>query len=232
MTGEKENKLMSFIKGGLRTSDVQDPEAAPVPDAEEAAPSEGEAAMAEVLVDISEELASISAGQKEARQETAPYMTSREQMKTILAAVERRDAEVTDKAFLRTMEQVATMREDFHKLCAGVRGKLDTLNAEEVLSSFEAYSVDLENILCDGGVYIGPFPYDKINTMHQRIVGIVPTGDPELNGMVAERESDGYKLGNRVLLKEKVSIYKLAESLRVKTDSETPSEDKTQEDQQ
>ncbi len=34
MTGEKENKLMSFIKGGLRTSDVQDPEAAPVPETE------------------------------------------------------------------------------------------------------------------------------------------------------------------------------------------------------
>ncbi len=297
MTGEKENKLMSFIKGGLRTSDVQDPEAAPVPETEEAAPSAREDALAEalagigeelgsisaelaetrreaasrdagleqvkaaladigerlsalsegirrdeppeqdeglrtVLSDIGERLESISAEQKEIRQESVSHMTSREQMKTILAAVERRDAEVTDKAFLRTMEQVATMREDFHKLCAGVRGKLDTLNAEEVLSSFEAYSVDLENILCDGGVYIGPFPYDKINTMHQRIVGIVPTGDPELNGMVAERESDGYKLGNRVLLKEKVSIYKLAESLRAKADSETPSEDKTQEDQQ
>ncbi len=222
MTDENENRPMDPIGCGLGPSDGQ----------QEETPVTGDAT-AEAIADIGRRLSDISEAQREMMQDMSSRMTSREQMKTILAAVERRDAEVADKAFLRTMEQVATMREDFQKLCAGVRKKLDVLSAEEVLSSFEAYRVDLENILCDGGVYIGPFPYEKINTVHQRIVGIVPTGDPELNGTVAERESDGYKLGNRVLLKEKVSIYKLAESLRIETASETPSDDnKTQEEQQ
>ncbi|MBO4568610.1 MAG: hypothetical protein J5674_01295 [Candidatus Methanomethylophilaceae archaeon] len=220
MTGEEENMMTDLADEGQTPSDEQEADSK-------------DAAMREALADIDRRLSEISEEQKAFRQDALARMTAREQMKTVLAAVERRDAEVTDKAFLRTMEQVAAMREDFHKLCAGVRGKLGTLSAEEVLSSFEAYSIDLENILCDGGVYIGPFPYEKMNAIHQRIVGIVPTGDPELNGVIAERESDGYKLGNRVLLKEKVTIYKLAESMRIETPSETVSDDnEKQEDQQ
>ena len=153
------------------------------------------------------------------------YMTSREQMKTITAAVERRDAEVTNKAFVRSMEQVAVIREDFQKLCAGIREKVDVMSAEEVLSSFEAYRVDLENVLYDGGVFIGPFPYEKLNTIHQRIIGVVPTGDEEKDGTIAERLSDGYKLGNRVLVKERVMIYKLSESMKNETQTETAYED-------
>ena len=103
-------------------------------------------------------------------------------------------------------------------------------SAEDVLSSFEAYSVDMENILSDGGVYIGPFPYDRLNTLHQRIIGVVPTDDEEKNGMIAERISDGYKIGNKVLLKEKVTIYRFTETTKAdETTSETTSDKKSEE---
>jgi len=149
-----------------------------------------------------------------------PFVTTREQIKSLTAAIDRQNIEITNKNLVASMEQIAIMREDFFKLCSGMRKKIDTMSAKDVLSSFEAYEVDMENILTDGGVFIGHFPYESLNTIHQRIVEVIPTDDPELNGKIAERLSDGYKLGNRVLLKEKVSVYKFIEKGAQETASE------------
>ena len=146
------------------------------------------------------------------------YMTNREQFKAVTAAVEKRNSDSSNKTLVKAMEAISVMREDFFKLCQGMRGRIDELSPETVLSSFEAYSVDMENILEDGGVYIGAFPYDKLNTLHQRIVGVVPTGDAETDGHIAERISDGYKMGDKVLLKERVTVYKFDPSLAPKAE--------------
>ena len=154
------------------------------------------------------------------------YMTTREQFKSVTAAVSKRDAEAGYKALVNAMEAVSVMREDFFKLCQGMRERIDEMSAETVLSSFEAYSVDMENILTDGGVFIGAFPYDRLNTLHHRIVGVVPTGEADKDGIIAERLSDGYKIGDKVLLKEKVKVFKYDAKLAApeETSSETPSE--------
>jgi|GEM_PF-1574768 len=136
------------------------------------------------------------------------YVTSREMVKSLTAAIENQSVALADKRMIETMTQVATMREDFFKLCTGMRAKLRRMPKEDMISSFEAYEVDMENILTDRGVFIGHFPFESLNTTHQRIVEVVPTDDPELNGMVADRLSDGYKMGDRVLYKEKVAVYK------------------------
>ncbi len=152
------------------------------------------------------------------------YLTTREQFKSVTAAIEKRNGETADKTLLNAMEAISVMREDFFKLCRDMKGKLDVMSPETVLSSFEAYTVDMENILADAGVRIGAFPYDKLNTLHQRIVGVVPTGEREKDGMVAARLSDGYKMGDRVLLKERVDIYKYDPKLdSAETCSETVS---------
>ncbi len=157
------------------------------------------------------------------------YLTTKEQFKSVTAAIEKRNGETADKVLVRAMEAISVMREDFFRLCKGMRDRLDVMSPETVLSSFEAYTVDMENILSDAGVHIGPFPYDKLNTLHQRIVGVVPTGDSEKDGMIAARLTDGYKMGDKVLLKEKVDVYKFDPKLvpvetASKTDSETTSD--------
>ena len=136
------------------------------------------------------------------------YMTTREQFKSVTAAVSKRDAEAGYKALVNAMEAVSVMREDFFKLCQGMRERID------------------EMILTDGGVFIGAFPYDRLNTLHHRIVGVVPTGEADKDGMIAERLSDGYKIGDKVLLKEKVKVFKYDAKLAApeETSSETPSE--------
>ena len=160
----------------------------------------------------------------------SPFVTTREQIKSLTNAIDRQNIEITNKTLTKSMEQIAAMREDFFKLCAGMRDKIDVMSAKDVLSSFEAYEVDMENILTDGGVFIGHFPYDSLNTIHQRIVDVVPTNDQEKNGLIAERLSDGYKLGNKVLFKEKVTVYQYVEEAietpSEKTGSKTDSEEK------
>ncbi len=165
------------------------------------------------------------------------YMTTREQAKAINATVAKLESSSSNKALTMAMEQISTMREDFFKLCEGMRAKIGEMDAETVLSSFEAYEVDMENILTDAGVYIGKFEFDRLNTLHQRIVGVVPTDDKEKDGTIAERLSNGYKLGDKVLVKERVDVYKFDPSIGApdaeegpevetgfQTDSETTSE--------
>jgi len=119
------------------------------------------------------------------------YTTSKEQLKEYSAVVSKRDAELANRKFIGMLEQLSAMREDFFKLCSGINAKLDSFSPKEILGSFEAYGVDMENILVDCGVEIGRGKLEKLNTMHQRIVDIVPTDDESKNGMIAERVSDG-----------------------------------------
>jgi len=162
----------------------------------------------------------------------SPYLTTKEQMKAVQTSVERKEVEVSNKALVAAMEQIAVMREDFFRLCQSMKERIGEMTPQDVLSSFEAYEVDMENILRDGGVYIGPFEYERLNTIHQRIVGVIETDDREKDGTIAERHTEGYKLGKRVILKEKVSVYKYvapAAETPSETDSETASEDSVEE---
>jgi len=152
--------------------------------------------------------------------EMGKHTTSREQLKEYSAVVSRRDAELADRKFMGMLEQLSVMREDFFKLCKGIDAKLNDFSPKDILSSFEAYGVDMENILVDCGVQIGPSKFERLNTTHQRIIGVIPADDESMNGMIAERMSDGYVYHGRVLLKEKVKIYKFSENGKTEGDGE------------
>ena len=153
-------------------------------------------------------------------EELVTRTTSKEQLKEYSSIVGKRDAETANKKFMVMLEQLSAMREDFFKLCKGINSKLDSFSPKGVLSSFEAYGVDMENILVDCGVQIGPTGFEKLNTIHQRIVDVIPTDDESKNGMIAERVSDGYLYQGRVLQKEKVKIYKFSENGKTEGDVE------------
>lgn len=240
----EENKLKNFLMNGFQQNRHEEEEAPifeeeieeeEIIDAPDVRDDSREQECRTALKDIETELLRIrymledmKAEQPEiALPDMSAYMTTREQFKSVTAAVEKRNGEVADKTLVRAMEAISVMREDFFRLCSGMKTRIDTLSPETVLSSFEAYTVDMENILTDAGVEIGAFPYDKLNTLHQRIVGVVPTGDAEKDGKIACRLSDGYKLGDKVLLKEKVDVYKFDPKVAAsqETDSETASQE-------
>lgn len=141
------------------------------------------------------------------------FVTTREIFDKYSKQFARRDGELANKKFLNLMEKLCMMHDDYAKLCSDIGKNIDTFSGKEVLKSFEAYLVDLENMLGDTGVTIGQFGSDgdQIDVMHQRIVGVVPTSDPAKNGTVAKRVSNGYEYDGRAILKEKVQAYKTNE---------------------
>ncbi len=228
------NKLRNFLVNGFQSLDprddrddgapVEEPVEVPVTETVPVGTEDRPVAQSDRMESIESELIRLRfmledmRSQPSASTDLSAYMTTKEQNKATNAAIARVESSISNKTLVNAMEQISVMREDFHKLCLGMRARLDSLDAEKVLSSFEAYAVDMENILNDAGVYIGAFEYDRLNTLHQRIVGVVPTGEKEKDGTIAERQSDGYKLGDKVLLKEKVTVYKFDKNLPVAED--------------
>lgn len=252
MNDNTNNRLKNFLVNGFQgldsgreepaegtfTEEIVEESAEPVTVTEQPAapaPADNEAmkAIESELIRIRFLLEDLEKGAAPAKAEMpdmSAYLTTREQGKAVNATVARLESASGNKALVHAMEQISIMREDFFRLCSGMRAGIDKMDAETVLSSFEAYEVDMENILTDAGVYIGKFDYDKLNTLHQRIVGIVPTDEKEKDGTIAERQTDGYKLGDKVLMKERVTVYKYspgvadADASKVETVSETDSE--------
>jgi hypothetical protein len=142
------------------------------------------------------------------RKDISECITSKEQHKNYMDAVAKRDTEIANRKFMNMLEQMCIMREDFFKLCSDMEKKLDKFSPKDILDSFTAYSTDMENILIDAGVHIGKFDCERLNTIHQRIIDVVPTDDETLNGTIAERLSYEYEFNGRILFKEKVKIYK------------------------
>lgn len=146
------------------------------------------------------------------KNELEGYLTSKHQFKEYLEFIEKKEAENTNAKFIRILEQLSMMREDFFKLCKGMEVRINDFSSTDVLNSFQAYSVDMENVLLDCGVNVGPFTqFDRVNTIHQKIIDVIPTKDESKNGLIAERISDGYEFKGRVLFKERVNIYKFTE---------------------
>lgn len=247
----KENasdRLKNFLVNGIGTSARQDDA---LPDSvfeqetgEERIPEEGtycwestaetpQAAPAELssleadISEIREMLKELLAREAPSAPDMSAYLTTREQSKAMNATVAKLEASSSNKVLVAALEQICSMREDFFRLCKGMEERIDELDAATVLSSFQAYEVDMENILMDSGVFIGHFDFPRINTLHQRIVGVVPTGDKEKDGTIATRLSDGYKLADKVLLKEKVEVYKFDRNL---APEETPVEAESEEE--
>jgi len=152
--------------------------------------------------------------------EMGGYATTKEQLKEYSAVMSRRDAEIANRKLVGMLEQLSAMREDFFKLCGGINAKLDGFSPKDVLRSFEAFGVDMENILVDCGVEIGPGKSERLNTTQQRIVDVIPTDDQSKNAMIAERVSDGYVYQGRILQKEKVKIYKFSGNEKTEGDEE------------
>ncbi|MCL1811380.1 MAG: nucleotide exchange factor GrpE [Methanomassiliicoccaceae archaeon] len=169
---------------------------------------------------LEEEIAALKGMVAALAAELGKYTTSKEQLKEYSLVVNKRDAELANRKFMGMLEQLSAMREDFFKLCKGMNAKLDSFSPKDIVSSFEAYGVDMENILVDCGVQIGPSKFERLNTINQRIVDVIPTDDEAMNGMIAERVSDGYVYQGRVLVKEKVKIYRFSENEKTEGDEE------------
>jgi len=183
-------------------------------------PEDTEEEFTEKEIELMDEISELKALILSLKSDLEKCTTTKEQLKEYSAIINKRETELTNRKFMGMLEQLSSMREDFFKLCKGIGTKIDKFSAKEVLNSFEAYEVDMANMLTDCGVYIGQFKYERLNTLHQRIVDVIPTDEESMNGMIAERVSDGYEYNGRILFKEKVNIYKFTEKEEEKESEE------------
>lgn len=215
------SSLLNFLKNNEDKPVTTAPAVAPAETAVPVTEGQNQQAVASPVTDaaalkaqieaLQAEVTRLNAAQAQLTAELkADYVTTRDQQRAFTSTLEHRDIEVANKKYLTMMEQLSIMREDFFRLCGGMKERIGSFTAQEVLDSFSAYEVDMENILRDAGVTIGPYETDgnKLNTLHQRIVGVVPTNDPALNGLVAARVADGYEYCGRILLKERVNVFR------------------------
>ena len=114
--------------------------------------------------------------------------------------------------FMKILEGLSVMREDFIRLSRDMKKHAGSLSSEEIIDSFGAYSVDIENLLTDAGVVIKNTDENILNTKCQKIVSVIPSKDSAKDGTVAERYSECYMYGDRVLWKERVAVYKKSQS--------------------
>lgn len=121
-------------------------------------------------------------------------------------------AAVENIKLMKILEGLSVMREDFIRLSRDMKKNAERLSAAEIIDSFGAYSIDIENLLMDAGVAITNTDGDILNTKYQKIVGVIPDEDPSRDGKVAERFSECYTYGNRVLWKERVAVYKKSQN--------------------
>ncbi len=176
-----------------------------VKDAKETAPADE---MKTTKKTVEEEIEELRNEISQLRSQNVEYMTSKEQHKNYMDAMTKRDVELANKKLMNMLEQMCIMREDFLKLCSDMEKKIDRFSSKDILESFSAYNTDMENILIDAGVRIGKSDCTRLNTLHQRIIDVMPTDDEQQNGIIAERLSSEYEFNGRVLFKEKVKIYK------------------------
>jgi molecular chaperone GrpE (heat shock protein) len=162
----------------------------------------------EMKTTVEEEIEELKNEISQLKSQNVEYMTSKEQHKNYMDAMTKRDVELANKKLTNMLEQMCIMREDFLKLCSDMEKKIDKFSSKDILESFSAYSTDMENILIDAGVRIGKSDCTRLNTLHQRIIDVMPTDDEQQNGIIAERLSSEYEFNGRVLFKEKVKIYK------------------------
>ncbi|MBQ5483391.1 MAG: hypothetical protein IIT75_03435, partial [Candidatus Methanomethylophilus sp.] len=74
------------------------------------------------------------------------YVTTREMFDKYARQMDRRDGELANKKFMHLMEKLSLMREDYAKLCRNLSENAASYSGKEVLTSFEAYLVDIENM--------------------------------------------------------------------------------------
>lgn len=87
--------------------------------------------------------------------------------------------------------------------------KMDNYDVQRSLDYLRSLPDDLEELLKENGVELYSDESETFNPRTQRAKKIVPTEDPALNNIVAERLDKGYRWNGAILRPEMVAVYKI-----------------------
>ena len=105
------------------------------------------------------------------------------------------------------VNETISLLDDYERLIE----RIDSIDYERLKKYVMGIPDDLENILDNNGVERYTDDTEKFNPKTQRVVKTIPTGNLELENVIAERARKGYRWNGVMLKPEMVKIYKYKE---------------------
>ena len=105
------------------------------------------------------------------------------------------------------VNETISLLDDYERLTE----RIDTIDYEKLKKYVMGIPDDLESILDNNGVERYTDDTEKFNPKTQRVVKTIPTGNLELENVIAERTRKGYRWNGVMLKPEMVKIYKYKE---------------------
>ena len=98
---------------------------------------------------------------------------------------------------------------DLHRMVQDYKKKAnEVISNEKMISIFEIFESDMEDVLDKYGVEIYSCDGEIFNGSEQKIVRIIETNDENMHRHIAERLTKGFKMEGVILSPEKVNVYK------------------------
>lgn len=105
------------------------------------------------------------------------------------------------------VNETISLLDDYERLI----DRIDTMDYEKLKKYVMGIPDDLESILDNNGVERYTDDTEKFNPKTQRVVKTIPTGNMELENVIAERTRKGYRWNGVMLKPEMVKIFKYKE---------------------
>lgn len=105
------------------------------------------------------------------------------------------------------VNETISLLDDYERLIE----RIDTIDYEKLKKYVMGIPDDLESILDNNGVERYTDDNEKFNPKTQRVIKTIPTGNLELENIIAERTRKGYRWNGVMLKPEMVKIYKFKE---------------------
>jgi molecular chaperone GrpE (heat shock protein) len=135
-----------------------------------------------------------------------PLVVTREAFNTIILNIDDKFKDMRIKFLQQVMVSLASMREEYIRLLNNMEAD-ENIEKKKMIESLRTFeSINMTDMLLEGGVQI--FDLDDYTTGHHKIMSTVLTDDSKLDRKVCKKMSDGYSLDGRVILQQKVSVYK------------------------
>lgn len=196
--------------------------------------------------DSSKEDVSIKPNEEENGSESVELMNSlQESLLRLEEKFDKKIAEDTHKnnLFDKMYEELASYKKDLYAKLVGpfinetisllddyerLIERIDTVDHDKLKKYVIGIPDDLESILDNNGVERYSDDADKFNPKTQRVIKTIPTGNIELENVIAERTRKGYRWNGVMLKPEMVKIYKYKEgfvdqTLEIKQEVQTNS---------
>jgi len=132
------------------------------------------------------------------------YTTKKDYADAILNRVENMTANVITSSKKNLLCDIAQLRNNYCAFCK-IAATSDK-DKEQLLKDFEAFEIDFDILLEKNDVE--PFELSEVVKGFQTIYKFEKTSDEALDKTIAMSYAPGYKLGGKVMMAQKISVYR------------------------